>query len=77
MAQRETVKAGFCSVGGVLFFSCRRELKRQLCFPDLLLGGEEESTQSLWQVVEAHRHADVAGEADVDAEVDQPLFAWA
>lgn len=32
---------------------------------------------SLRQVVETHRHTDVAGEADVDAEVDQPLFAWA
>lgn len=31
--------------------------------------------QSLRQVVEAHRDADVAGEADVDAEVDQPLLA--
>lgn len=42
-----------------------------------MLGGEEGNTQSLWQVVEAHRHADVAGKADVNAEVDQPLFAWA
>lgn len=33
--------------------------------------------RSLGQVVEAHGHTDVAGEADVDAEVDQPLFPGA
>ncbi len=50
-----------------------------VCFfpPDLWLGGEEENAQSLWKVVEAHGHADVAGEADVNAEVDQPLLARA
>lgn len=41
------------------------------------LGWEEEErgrgAASLRQVVEAHGHADVAGKADVDAEVDQPL----
>ena len=33
--------------------------------------------RSLRQVVEADRHADVAREADVDAEVDQSLSPWA
>lgn len=33
--------------------------------------------QSLGQVVEADRHADVAGKADVDAEVNEPVFARA
>jgi hypothetical protein len=36
------------------------------------------SRRSLRKVVEAHGHADVAGEADVDAEVDESLSprAW-
>jgi len=29
---------------------------------------------SLWQVVETHRNANVAGEANVDAEVNKSLF---
>lgn len=33
-------------------------------------------SQSLWQVIETNRHADVARETDVNAEVDQPLLAW-
>lgn len=70
---KETVKACFCSWRG----SQKKKKKGQLCFPDLLPGGSRENAESLWKVVEAHGHADVAGEADVDAEVDQPLFAWA
>lgn len=59
----------------VLFFLLR-ELKGQLCFPDVLLGRDEENTQSFRQVIETDRHTDVAGKTDVDAEVDQPLFTW-
>lgn len=70
---KETVNAGSCS----FFFFFIEGAKRQLCFPDVLLGRDVESTQSLWQVIETDRHADITGEADVDAEVDQPLFAWA
>lgn len=72
MAQRKQSKLAF-----VLEEGTKKKKKRQLCFPDLLPGGLRENAESLWKVVEAHGHADVAGEADVDAEVDQPLFAWA
>lgn len=73
MAQRKQSKLAFVLEEGAQ----KKKKKGQLCFPDLLPGGSRENAESLWKVVEAHGHADVAGEADVDAEVDQPLFAWA
>lgn len=78
MAQRKRSKLAFVLLSFSIFFSCRGSLKDNFVSLILCWEGDEENTQSLWQVVEAHRHADIAGKADVDAEVDQPLFprAW-
>ena len=62
-------------------------VERRWCFCCVIKvrvqGGTEGSSgegcrRSLRKVVEAHGHADVAGEADVDAEVDESLSprAW-
>lgn len=63
------------------FFLHWREQKQtfpaSVCLFVLLDLWEKQNPESLGQVVEAHRHTDVAGKTDVDAEVDQPLFAWA
>lgn len=75
VAQRKRSKLAFVRVSFFSFFFSwpwGEWAKRQLCVPE---PGGEGGRRSLRQVVEAHGHADVAGEADVDAEVDQPLFA--
>ena len=80
---KETVKADFCSLSLTLFFFFFinlfhvREDKKETFVTLILFAGRIQTTQSLRQVVETHRHTDVAGKADVDAEVDQPLKAGA
>lgn len=69
---KETVKAGFCSA----FFMQREQKKGNFVSP-IFCREDTKNTESLWQVVETHGHTDVAGKADVNAEVDQSLFARA
>lgn len=72
MAQRKQSKLAF-----VLEEGAKNKKKRDNFVSLIFCREDRENAESLWKVVEAHGHADVAGEADVDAEVDQPLFAWA
>lgn len=62
------IKYGIC----VAFPVALIHVNTLVCFPGVCwytIGG-----MSLWQVVETHRNTNVAGKADVDAEVNKSLF---
>lgn len=74
--KKAAVKACFFSSITFFFFFLSRGRARKTTLFARCSGWREvgRGARSLWQVVEAHGHTDVAGEADVDAEVDQPQF---
>lgn len=62
------IKYGICLAFPVALI----DVNTFVCFPGVccyFVGG-----MSLWQVVETHRNTNVAGKADVDAEVNKSLF---
>jgi len=60
------IKYGICLAFPVALF----DEKTFVCLPGVCWY----TGMSLWQVVETHRNANVAGEANVDAEVNKSLF---
>ncbi len=62
------IKYGICVASPVALI----DVNAFVCFPGVCW--YTVCGMSLWQVVEAHRNTNVAGKADVDAEVNKSLF---